>query len=174
MLLKGEIIVNMVAAEEKDISFIACVCRDAKQLYDPIMPGSFERQAKRYEENGLPTFYDIRIVYDDERSRVGFEAQTNICSDINYIIGLYILYEYQRKGYGTQVLRDLLVEAKEKGNKESVLLVHNKAKWALDFYLMNGFNIVARTELEAKAYLAEMEDLYIPNTYLLSFMLVEL
>jgi len=79
----------------EDLFFIATVCRDASKLYDPIIPGAFERQAIRYEKNGFPKEYTINIIEKD-KTKIGFCAYTKLNNTTWYLVGLYILSKYQK------------------------------------------------------------------------------
>ncbi|MBE5965395.1 MAG: GNAT family N-acetyltransferase [Lachnospiraceae bacterium] len=158
--------IQITNAVQRDIAFIAKVCREMKELYDPIMEGASERQAKRYEEGGLPGNYNMRII-SFESSYIGFEASKKLNEDVIYLVGFYLLKEYQRKGLGKETLNILKNEAKSEKIKRIILLVHSKANWAIDFYVKNGFRIVGRSQGEVVAFQHEMNEYYINNTCLM-------
>lgn len=163
---------KIVDACPRDIEFIVRVCRETKTLYDPIMEGAFERQALRYENRGFPQEYHMSIIFSKDQ-QIGFLASKMICEDVIYIVGLYFLKSFQRQGFGKEALDIIRNKVKESGINRMILLVHNKADWALNFYLKYDFKIVGRTMEESISYQREIKDFYIDNTYLMSDELLE-
>src|SRR6056297_3572333 len=156
--------INLSEATKKDLDFLALVCRDAKETYSEIMPEKFEKQAKEYEENGLPKEYEIYIIEDDGK-KVGFLGVTDLTKKTAYLVGLYLLKDYQRRGYGTEAIDELIDLLKSYGYSKICLLVHNEAEWAIDFYKKKKFVSVSGCEDIIKEYSGgRMEDYYLPST----------
>ncbi len=156
--------IKMSHATESDIDFISQVCLDASYIYNSIMPGAFEKQAKKYRENGLPTQYDIWILYRND-CKIGFCAGKALNQTTFYIVGLYIHSKYQRRGFGKSAL-DQIQKSSEKENL--YLLVHQKAEWAIRFYERYGFEIAGSTKAEVLAVEALMAEYYISDTFLMT------
>jgi ribosomal protein S18 acetylase RimI-like enzyme len=160
--------IQILKAYEKDNIFLAKVCRDAVQLYEKITPGSFQKQAVRFEREGLPSSYEVSIVYY-ENHPIGFIGSTTLTPNITYVVALYLLNEYQRKGLGTKILNIFLSSLYQNGKKEVALLVHKNASWAIDFYRKNGFEVITDEERRIKQYAdSSMNKFYLPNTLLMS------
>jgi ribosomal protein S18 acetylase RimI-like enzyme len=160
--------IEILKACDDDIFFLAEVCRDSIELYENIVPGSFEKQAARFERDGLFNTYEISIIYCEDH-QVGFVGSTSINKNITYLVALYLLKGYQRRGIGKKVLNMLTKTLYQSGKGEVVLLAHKNATWAIDFYRENRFDIVADEEDKIKAYANScMNRFYLPNTLLMS------
>ncbi|HKL13069.1 MAG TPA: GNAT family N-acetyltransferase [Halanaerobiales bacterium] len=156
--------IKLKEAKEKDVEFLAKVCRDAKDAYSEIMPEAFEKQAKEFEKEGLPEDYKIYIIKGDDK-KIGFVGVTDLTEKTAYLVGLYLLNDYQRKGYGKQTVDKLIKLLKEKDYNKICLLVHNEAEWAIDFYKKEKFVSVTGCEDIIKEYSGgRMEDYYLPST----------
>lgn len=99
---------------------------------------------------------------------IGFIAYLQLCPDTYYLLGLYLIDEVQRKGYGTRALDVLRSRLNILNRGDLYLLVHKEATWAINFYHRYGFKICGGNKLEATQELPMMKDLYINNTYLMS------
>ena len=160
--------IEIVKACEKDNIFLAQVCRDAILFYENIIPGSFEKQAFRFEREGLPNSYEISIVYYENHS-IGFIGSISLTPNTTYMVALYLLNEYQRRGLGTEILDIFTNSLYQNGKNEVVLLAHKDASWAKDFYRKNGFGVVTDEEHRIKEYAdSSMNKFYLPNTLLMS------
>lgn len=134
--------VELVPATEADASFVAAVARDAIPLYDPLLPGAFERFAARVEGDGLPPAYRTFLIHRD-RLPVGFAGlDANLPHGIVYLAALYLRTESRRHGTGRAVLETIAREASAAGARELALLVHRDATWARSFYGRHGFRLV--------------------------------
>ena len=158
--------IKLKKAKKEDVNFLAKVCRDAKDTYFEIMPEAFEKQAKEFEEKGLPEDYKIFIVKDkDDDKKIGFVGVTDLTEKTAYLVGLYLLNDYQRKGYGKKTVDELIKLLKEKDYNKICLLVHNEAEWAVDFYKKEKFVSITGCEDIIKEYSGgKMEDYYLPST----------
>jgi ribosomal protein S18 acetylase RimI-like enzyme len=160
--------IDILKASEKDNVFLAQVCRDAIQLYENINPGSFEKQAVRFEREGLPDSYEVSIIYYKNHP-IGFIGSKALTKNITYIVALYLLKEYQRRGLGTVILNIFINSLYQSGKDEVVLLAHKDATWAIDFYRKNSFDIISGEEDIIRAYAdSALNKLYLPNTLLMS------
>jgi len=83
------------------------------------------------------------------------------------LIALYLLPEHQRKGYGTKVLNMVVDSLSQKGIKEVILLVHQKAYWAINFYVKNGFRIITTNEDEIRTYANSTMERYVISSTIL-------
>lgn len=158
-------------ATTDDLSFLATVCRSVASLYDPIMPGAFEKQAKKYETQGLPAYYNIFVVETDNKP-FGFIGLKDIDEEVTYMVALYFLMDQQRQGLGRKTINQLVDTLSKRGIKEIVLLVHKDAYWAVNFYKNNGFETVTEDLEEIKKYAdSRMEAFALPSTILMKKML---
>ena len=156
--------IKLKEAKKEDLDFLAKVCRDAKDAYSEIMPEAFEKQAKEFEEQGLPEDYKIYVVKDDNK-KIGFVGITDLTEQTAYLVGLYLLKDYQRKGYGTATIDEVIETLKDKDYNKICLLVHNEAEWAIDFYKKEKFVSLTECEDIIKNYSGgKMEDYYLPST----------
>lgn len=155
---------NIKLADNPDTDFLAKVCLDAAKKYDSILPGAFEKQAKKYNRDGLPTKYQVRTIISNS-TQIGFLGFKEISQSTEYIVGLYLLSKYQNLGFGQKVLAEF---EKFCQKKQILLLVHQSADWAISFYKKNGFIIVGTTKEEIIKYEEMMKTNYLPNTYLMS------
>jgi ribosomal protein S18 acetylase RimI-like enzyme len=158
--------IEIISAVPDDRSFMAQVMRSVIPLYEPIMPGAFERQALRFERDGLPRTYNVSIIRLDGQP-IGFVGLASLTPEITYLAGLYLLPEYQRKGYGTKVINIVVDSLSQKGVKEVILLVHQKAYWAINFYVKNGFRIITSNEDEIRTYANSTMERYVISSTIL-------
>ncbi len=150
-------------AQEKDIQFLVKVCKDVSTLYDPFIPGAFEGLARKYEMEGLPDTYKIKILSDDGMD-IGYYSSIHLDGEVLCLVALYVLSLHHGKGYGGALLSRLEAEAKANGIKKVALFVHNKAEWARRFYLRKGFEVIGDTLESAESFHESMGEYYLPNT----------
>lgn len=159
--------IKIKLANNQDINFIITVCRSVELIYNKIMPGSFERQALKFEKEGLPTNYEISIVYYEE-CPIGFIGLKTLNEETVYLVALYLMIDFQRQGYGKKIINDLIRLQKVRGIRKVVLLVHKEAIWAINFYSKNDFIILADNEEDIKNYKNGILEKYaLSNTLLL-------
>jgi ribosomal protein S18 acetylase RimI-like enzyme len=152
----------------EDCGFLAKVCRSVSALYDPIMPGAFEKQAVKYEAGGLPKNYEVYII-SLEGQPIGFVGLKDITEEIAYLPALYFPMEQQRKGQGRQTVNVITDMLEQRGIKEIVLLVHKDAHWAVNFYKNNGFEVITEDLEEIMKYAnCNMEAFALPGTILMT------
>lgn len=101
----------------------------------------------------------------DNDKKIGFLGVTDLTEKTAYLVGLYLLEDYQRKGYGTATIDKLIEILKSKDYNKICLLVHNEAEWAVDFYKKEKFVSLTDCEDIIKKYSdGKMEDYYLPST----------
>ncbi len=158
---------KIIKAIDNDREFLSMVCQDAAKLYDSILPGAFDKQAKKFIDKGLPDAYEIEIIKQKEEN-IGFIGTTGLDEDTLYITAIYILSPYQGKGYGTEILEAIEGKFCDKGIKKLALLVHSKATWAINFYKKKDFTIVETEPEKIKEYSAHrMAKYFLPETLLM-------
>ncbi len=159
---------SIVAAKNDDRFFLSQLMETNIPLYKEIMPGAFERQAHLFREEGLPIKYTTSIIKDANQS-IGFLGLKNLTHEICYLVALYFLPEYQRKGFGIEIINFVTERLIKDNFNEIILLVHQKAKWAIDFYRKCGFKSISNSEDEIKSYGDRvLEFFYLPSTILMS------
>lgn len=158
---------RIIEAQDRHKLFLSEVCKDATQLYDDIIPGAFEKQAKKFIEEGLPKSYNIGIVNINDIN-IGFVGLVKLDNDTLYLTALYLLANYQRQGYGRLILDAIEEDAYQAGVKTIVLLVHSEATWAINFYGKNGFEVIETEESKMKKYADNrMANYVLPSTILM-------
>jgi len=164
--------IKICEAKDKDIPFLSEVCKDASKLYDSILPGAFEKQAKKFLKQGLPETYNIGIV-NKGNEKLGFIGTVELNSNTIYLTAIYLLECYQKQGYGKIIINYIEKDVYRKGINKLVLLVHLKAHWAIDFYIKNGFRIIETEENNIKKYLDyRMSKYFLPSTILMEKVLL--
>jgi len=159
--------ISFKKARAEDRSFLARVCREADYHYSKIMPAIYIRLADKFEKKGLPDDYTIYIVQACDQS-IGFLGFAPLNKKIMYLVGLFMLLDYQRRGYGSLTLNKYLEELRAAGYEEALLLVHKKARWAQDFYSKNSFSIQSGHYEEIKNYAGgKMRTFALPAAYLM-------
>ena len=144
--------VDLVPAAPGDAPFVAAVARDAIPLYDPLMPGAFERFAARVERDGLPRAYRTFLVRRGGVS-VGFAGvDATLPRGLVYLAALYLAAAERRRGTGGAALESIAREASATGARELALLVHRDATWASSLYEARGFRPVTDDPAAIRAY----------------------
>ncbi|MBN1549839.1 GNAT family N-acetyltransferase [bacterium] len=151
-----------------DAPFLAHVCRSSIPLYDTIMPGVFEQLALRFQGGWLPKTYDLFIVLDDDKP-CGMLGTVQLTPSIKYLVALYLLPEFQRKGIGSQVIEFVNSRSYSEGIKELLLMVHKDAFWAIQFFQKNGFELLAAEDDDMSTYASAL----LKNWMLFSFILMQ-
>ena len=95
---------------ENDYDFIYQVKKDAYKKYVEIYFGSWdENQQKEYFKKFIETYQEEAFIITWEGKDIGF--YNGCTTETKYEIGnICIIPEYQNKGIGTAILRDLLFE----------------------------------------------------------------
>ncbi|WP_034328426.1 GNAT family N-acetyltransferase [Alkaliphilus transvaalensis] len=161
------------SATDGDKYFLRLVCLNTSKLYQYILPGAFDKQADKFMKEGLPSTYSINII-ELTNEPIGFIGTTKLDAATLYLTALYFLSSYQRKGYGELILKQLISRSQKEGYQEIVLLVHEKAHWAISFYSKLGFKCISNVESEIKAYKdSKLKPYAIPSTMMMAKSLVD-
>jgi len=156
------------AVPDDDV-LLSKVCLSNAELYEPIMPGVFVKQAEKFLKKGLSTSYDTQII-ELNHEGIGFIGHKQLSEDHIYLAALYIFRDLQGQGFGQDVMNQLIKGAENAGVKEILLLVHEDATWAKNFYLKYGFAVVDTQESIIKTYAdGLLEDYYLPHTVLMRY-----
>jgi ribosomal protein S18 acetylase RimI-like enzyme len=160
---------SLVKAKQKDYPFIARVYRSVSPLYEPIMPGFSEECAVEIENLNEPLTRHQAAIISLDNEAIGFSSLLPLSEEITYMVAFYFLMEYQRCGYGSGALQQILKNLKRKNIRQILLLAHKQAYWAINFYQKNGFRIVTDKESIIRTYANKaMDNLYVSDTYLMS------
>lgn len=159
--------IQFAPAKEEDLPFLAEVIRGAASFYDPILPGAFKKQAQRFLQKGLPDIYRVHVIKNEDHP-IGFVGGRLLTPQTLYMAALYLLPLYQRKGFGRKILDALESEVRQMQVEKIVLLAHEKAYWAKNFYLQNGFRVIETDPDKMKAYGGgDMTRFVLPNTLMM-------
>lgn len=159
--------ISFKKARAEDRPFLAHVCREADRLYARIMPGNYKRLADNFEKNDLPEEYSIYIMKNCNQN-IGFLGFASLNKKVMYLVGLFMLFDYQRQGYGSLALKQYLKILQADGYEKVILLAHKKARWAVDFYSKNNFTIYSGNYEEIKNYAGgAMRAFAMPATYMM-------
>lgn len=163
--------IKIYKASDQHIEDLGNICLSNVELYEPIMPGAFQKYAGSISRHGLPTTYDVMVI-EYKCKIVGFIGTIQLADDIVYLMALYLLREYQGMGIGKLVMGKLISTFQNKSKNEIVLLAHKDAKWAISFYEKQGFNLISEIEADIKNYAnGLLEKHYIKNSVLFSLKL---
>lgn len=163
--------IKIYKANEQHVEDLVKICLSNVELYEPIMPGAFQKYASGILQNGLPTTYDVMMI-EYKCVVVGFIGTIQLEEGIVYLMALYLQREYQGKGIGKIIMDKLKAFFQNKGNNEIVLLAHKDAKWAISFYEKQGFNFISGLEIDIRSYAnTQLEKYYLKNSVLYSLKL---
>ncbi len=84
-----------------------------------------------------------------------------------WISSLYVRVDLQGQGYGSKLLKEIENFALKNKAKTVVLETEKKAKWAVDFYLKNGYKKITKNGLAKFPFNKVLEKLPVPNRYIL-------
>lgn len=163
----------LTQARFTDFAFIEKVFGAMIPQYTAIMPGSFEAnlenlhrlQAKGFDftATGLTGY-----LIETQSEPIGFTAVGPLSPRLAYLSAFYFLPEHQRKGYGKKALRQLEKTYQNLGFQEMVLLVHQQAHWASNFYKKMGYKTLAEHRSSIVQYAgAGIEHLLEPGLFLM-------
>ena len=163
--------IKLYKASDQHSEDLVKICLSNVELYEPIMPGAFQKYARGILQNGLPTTYDV-IMIEYKSVVVGFIGTIQLKDGVIYLMALYLLREYQGKGIGKSVMDKLNAKFKNMSNNEIVLLAHKDANWAISFYEKQGFNFISGLEIDIRSYAnTQLEKYYLKNSVLYSLKL---
>lgn len=158
-----------------DTLFMCSVFRAALPLYQDLMPGILEANIanlETLESMGLSfaaTGLEAHI-FEHQGQAFGFSGTGILNPEQAYLATFYLLPEHQRHGLGTQALKLLCQLYAAQGFRTLLLQAHQRAPWAINFYLRNGFTEQARgpaaiaAALPTIAHLVETETLLLQRT----------
>lgn len=165
--VKKESKVQLRTATDDDKEDMAEICRSNIELYDKIMPGAFEKQAEKFENQGLSISYKTEMV-EFNGENVGFTGIKNLTDQHCYLAALYLHKNFHHNGIGSSVMDIIKAKATQDGFEEILLLVHKEAIWAKQFYIKYGFITIDTEEEGIKSYGNEiLKDYCLPNTELM-------
>jgi ribosomal protein S18 acetylase RimI-like enzyme len=84
-----------------------------------------------------------------------------------WISSLYTHPQYQGKGYGRALDKEIEKIAKEQGARVIVLETEKQADWAVNFYLKNGYSILSDEDLKKFPFDQVLNKPQVPNRYIL-------
>ena len=127
---------------ENDYDFIYRVKKEAYQKYVEKYYGSWdEEQQKEYFKTFIETYKDGAYIIYLNGSDIGFYNEV-VVEDKYEIGNICIVPEYQNKGLGTAIIKELL----EKNADKSVTLQYFKSNPVGRLYERLGFKIIGETE----------------------------
>lgn len=127
---------------ENDYDFIYQVKKDAYKKYVEIYFGNWEEELqKEYFKKFIETYKEEAFIITSEGKDIGF--YNGCTTETKYEIGnICIIPEYQNRGIGTAILKDLLLE---KSGKE-ITLQYFKRNPVDRLYERLGFKLVGETQ----------------------------
>ena len=127
---------------ERDYDFIYRVKKDAYKKYVETCYGSWdEEQQKEYFKKFIEAYKDGAFIITSAGIDIGF--YNGCTSDDKYEIGnICIIPEYQNRGIGTNILKDILSEHRGK----EITLQHFKQNPVGRLYERLGFKLVGETQ----------------------------
>lgn len=160
-------------AEVADLPLIQQVFREVLPLYSELMPGTFEGNIETLDqliETGQPfSVTGLSAELIELAGQVqGFLAWAVLDSGPVYLASLHFLNAARRQGLGGRAMALWEQHLKERGFGSVYLLAHRQATWAVNFYLKQGYAILAE---EPSAILAltgeQIEHLLTPGLCLI-------
>ncbi len=127
----------------QDFTQILSIINDAAVLYKNILPSELWKQPYMSEEE-LKNEIGSGIKfwgYVEKNRLIGIMGIQNV-KDVTLIRHAYVLRKNQRKGIGTKLLSKLI----KMTNKPVLIGTWMKAKWAINFYIKNGFILIKNKE----------------------------
>lgn len=160
-------------AEIVDLSFIQQVFREVLPLYRELMPGTFEGNIETLDqliESEQPfsiTGLSAELIELAGQPQ-GFLAWAVLEAGPVYLASLHFLASARRQGLGGRAMALWEQGLKARGFSSVYLLAHCEATWAVNFYLKQGYAVLAE---EPSAILAltgeQIEHLLTPGLLLI-------
>lgn len=107
------------------------------------------------------------LVLKDDRKIVAFASFRLKNDQTVWISSLYVGVSSQGKGFGSKLLKEIENFATENKTKVIVLETEKKAKWAVNFYLKNGYEKITKNTLQKFPFNKVLEKPPVPNRYIL-------
>ena len=134
--------IQLREAAPEDYDFVRSVHHRTMQGYVKDFFGSWDQdhQDQRFAQNYK--IGETRIIMHDAKD-VGWLARRDLPQEI-FLTEFYIAPEHQNRGTGTQVLRDLIAEARRKNKSVNLgVLKNNPARY---LYEREGFKVVGEND----------------------------
>lgn len=143
---------------KKQINDICFVINESAKKFKPVAKSYHEPFVTKKdidEEFQRLTFFGY---FDDKI--VGVSGLQVVEKDVALVRNLYILPDYQGKGIGTKLLKNLETKAKKKGIKLLLVGTYSKAYWAVDFYMKHGFKKTTQSQGKLADYWGHIPELH--------------
>jgi ribosomal protein S18 acetylase RimI-like enzyme len=138
---------NMIKINPKDFYFCYEIFEENMKK---MIENNDEWDPNNFEENFNTR--EIRIIYDKKsKTNIGF-FQVRYKKDLTYIKEIQISKPFQNKGFGTEILKIIQKEAKEK-NLPKLQLKILQNNFAIKLYEKFGFRIIKKID---KSYIMEL------------------
>ncbi|MFW9852335.1 MAG: GNAT family N-acetyltransferase [Candidatus Thorarchaeota archaeon] len=120
-----------------------------KEYYKNIISKEFFKDPVVSIDDILEDFNRMDFYLYKIKSKAVGVSSLMIKEDLGVICKMYVLPEYQNKGVGTKLMKDLEMKAKKlKLKKLRLLAIWSNNKKIIDFYEKFGFKIVEKIERE--------------------------
>lgn len=160
-------------AEIPDLPFIQQVFREVLPLYNELMPGTFEGNLETLDlliETGQPfsvTGLCAELI-EVKGQALGFLAWAVLDAGPVYLAALHFVASARRQGLGGRALALWEQALKSRGFDSVYLLAHRQAPWAVNFYLKQGYAVLAEDPVAILALTGEqIAHLLMPDMWLL-------
>lgn len=107
------------------------------------------------------------FVLKDKNKLIAFASFRLKNKQTVWISMFYVRVGYQNQGYGSALLSAIENCATENSIKVVVLETEKKAKWAVNFYLKNGYKKITKNGLTKFPFNKVLEKPPVPNRYIL-------
>ena len=107
------------------------------------------------------------LVLQDSKKMLAFASFRLKNEQTVWISSLYVRVDLQGKGYGSKLLKEVENFAFKNMAKVVVLETEKKAKWAVNFYLKNGYKKITKNGLTKFPFDKVLEKPPVPNRYIL-------
>jgi ribosomal protein S18 acetylase RimI-like enzyme len=165
--------VSLRLAKLTDLPFIQQVFREVLPLYSGLMPGTFEGNIETLdqliasEQPFSVTGLSAELI-EVAGLPQGFLAWAVLDAGPVYLASLHFLASARRQGLGGQALALWEQTLKERGFRCVYLLAHREATWAVNFYLKQGYAVLAEEPSAILALTSEqIEHLLTPGLLLI-------
>jgi GNAT superfamily N-acetyltransferase len=135
-------LVKLIPADEAHREFSYQVKKAAEGEYITLMFGWDEGVQRSYHNNAWQQQKPDVITYDGKLIGSIATMETEDCIEIGQF---FILPEYQNKGIGTHLLKDILSRADQLGKNVTLRFLKNNPVKSL--YVRNGFRLVDTSEI---------------------------
>ena len=105
-------------------------------------------------------------VYNENGEVIGYASYRLKNSQTAWLSMIYIHPEYQHKGIGDALLKEVEKAAKELGALALVLETDKKASWAVKLYVRNNYQILSDEDLKKYPFDKALEKKQVPGRYI--------